>query len=189
MEKIWRSSRRAAFVSPFVLFCLLTLALAPKGESDSNQQPIKTSTRLVTISLTTADNRVILASQHEGEMITTGPDEGDKLGITPHILNNGSVVLEFFCVTRFMKKNGVVGGTTVGVGSLELDSTLPQAIPVNLNSRIQLSSIQLIDQLKATEDSDVRIFRAEPCPCCVSCGGFQTCGAGVILSCGNCSCD
>lgn len=185
MKKLGQALRRAVLISPLVLFCLLSLALAEKKASDSNQHPPKqASDRLITIRLTMSDNRVILVSQYDNEMITTGPQDGEKLGITPSILDSGAVVLDFSRVTKIIKKGAVVGASTTGIGSVELNSTLPQATPISL-----VSSIELIGISKMMEGTAIRISLREECPCCVSCGGQQTCGAGVNLSCGSCYCN
>lgn len=180
--KPYQALRSAVLVSPLVLFCLLPLALAEKRTSDSKQHtPVHASDRLIAITLTMYDNRMITVSQYDGEMITTGPKDGELLGITPRVSDTGLVVLEFARVTKIVKKGAVIGGSVASLGTMDLNSGVPQAAPINL-----ISSVQLIG---VSEESAVRIQRAPTCPCCVTCGGSETCGVNVVVDCGSCSCD
>lgn len=176
--------RTAALVSPLVLFALLTLSLAHERGFDVKEQiSVLASDRVITITLIMPDNRAITVSQYDGEMIRTGPKEGEVLGITPLILRDGSVALEFFRVTKIIKKNIVVGEAVMSIGNMELNSTLPQPSPINL-----ISSVQLISKSKPPEEDGVSISMRSQCPCCVTCGSQECCGLTVEMSCGSCSC-
>lgn len=174
----YQALRNAVLVSSLVLFCLLPLALAEKRTSDSKQPtPGHPSDRLIAISLTMYDNRKITVSQYDGEMITTGPKEGKLLGITPRLSDTGLVVLEFSSITKIVKKGAVIGGSVASLGTMDLNSGVSQAAPINL-----ISSVQLIG---VSEDSAVRIQTRPTCPCCVTCGGHETCGVNVVVDCGS----
>lgn len=185
MKKLGQALPKAAFASPILLFCFLSVALASRDLSTSKQHsPTQTSNGVITFRLTMSDGRFIQVSQRDGEMMTTGPHGGEKLGITPHILDNGSVGLDFFRVTKILKKGVVVGGSAAGIGSMELSSAHPQMAPIDL-----VYSVELVGVSRVERGSDVRIDRGpDPCPCCVTCGGYETCGDGVVLSCGSCTC-
>jgi hypothetical protein len=184
MKKAYDALRRAAVISPLVLFCFLSLALASKNAPDSKyHSSTQPSDSRITIRLTMSDGQVIMVSKRENEMITTGPSGGEKLGITPRVLDDGGIALDFSRVANITKNGAVIGASITGIGSIELNSARPQAIPINL-----ISSIELIGISKETGES--RIMRAgTPCPCCVTCGGSETCGDGVVLSCGSCQCE
>jgi len=185
MQKHRQALRRAALISPLVLFALFSFALAHKKAFDSKQQiAIPKSDREITISLKMTDNRVITISQYDGEMIRTGPKGGEMLGIIPRILDNGSVTLDFFRVTKIIKRNAAIGEAITSIGSMELNTTLPQSTPINL-----ISSIQLISISKSAEVSGVRAYSLQQCPCCVTCGGEESCGLSVQLDCGSCRCN
>lgn len=77
---------------------------------------IRPSDREITISLMMSDNRAITVSQYDGEMIKTGP-RGKKFGITPRMKYDGSIALEFFGVTRIIRRNAVVGEAITGIGA------------------------------------------------------------------------
>src|SRR6185369_5995491 len=130
MKKPSQAVRRTVFATPLILFCFLSIALASQRVLDSKHPPAHGSDTLITIRLIMADGRVILASQRSGEMITTGPHDGENLGIIPHVLDSGAVTLDFYRVTKILKRGAVVGGTTTGIGSMELISTLGQVAPV-----------------------------------------------------------
>src|SRR5436853_1325994 len=133
MKKIGQALRRAAFVSPLVFFGLFSLALAQNEKLNSKPHvSLQASDKVITITLKMSDNRVITVSQYDGEMVRTGPKEGEKLGITPYILDNGSVALDFFRITKIIRKGVVVGEATMSIGSMELNSPHPQATPISL---------------------------------------------------------
>jgi hypothetical protein len=185
MLKPRRALRRTVVISLLVLFALFSLGLAQKRTFNSNQQVIiLASDRIITISLKMSDNRVITVSQYDGQMIRTGPKGGEMLGITPRILDNGSVTLDFSRITKIIRRNAVVGEAITSVGSMELNSDLPQYTPISLISTIQLMSI-----LKEVNETRVGIYRLGQCPCCVTCDGEETCGMSVELSCGKCTCN
>ena len=159
MKKVYHALRRTVFIFPLVLFCFLSLALASKNASNSKHpSSAQASDSLVTIRLTMSDGRVILASQRDGEMITTGPQEGENLGIIPHPDATGAVTLDFFRISKILKKGAVVSGSNIWLASIELNSTFPQAAPLDL-----ISSIELIGVSKPLETSAVKIAN-EPGP-------------------------
>ena len=181
--KLYQALRRAVLVSPLLLFCLLSLALAENRVSDSiRDTPAHTSDRLIALSLTTYDNRVMTVSQYDGEMIITGPKEQEMLGIIPHIHDDSSVTLEFFRVAKVIRKNTIVGEAITGIGSMVLNTTLPQSTPISLISAVELISVSGLPEV-----SKVRPYNLQ-CPCCVTCDGWEVCGLSVQMSCGNCSC-
>ncbi|HEV7738075.1 MAG TPA: hypothetical protein VGO47_11970 [Chlamydiales bacterium] len=184
MKMLGEALRRAVLIFPLMLFCLLSLALAEKRIPKSNPHPpTQASSNLITIRLTMPDNQVILATQYEYEMITLGPPDGEKLGITPHLLDNGAVALDFSLITNGIERGTVVGGSRKDIGSMELNSTLPQATPTKLIKRIEIIIIS-----KAAEELGNRGLNKLSCPCCVSCDGQECCGLTVQMSCNSCSC-
>lgn len=184
MMKLYQALRRAMLVSPLVLFCFLSLALAEKRTLDSTRDtPAYISDRSIALRLTTYDNRVITVSQYDGEMITTGPKEQEMLGIIPRIHDDSSVTLEFFRVVKIIRKNTIVGDAVTGVGSMELKTTLPQSTSISL-----ISTIELISVSGLAEVSKVRPYNNQPCPCCVTCDGWEVCAVSVQMWCGSCSC-
>jgi hypothetical protein len=54
-------------------------------------------------------------------MIRTGPKCGIMLGITPVVLDNGSVKLYFSSVSKITKEGVVVGEKIIDLGNMELD--------------------------------------------------------------------
>lgn len=184
MMKLYQALRRAVLVSPLVLFCLLSLALAENRISDlTRDKPAHISDRLIALSLTTYDNRVMTVSQYDGEMITAGAKDQEMLGIIPRIHDDSSITLEFFRVSKIIRKNTIVGEAIDGVGSMELKTMLPQSTPINL-----ISAIELISVSGLAEGSKVRPYNLQTCPCCVTCDGWEVCGLSVRMSCGSCSC-
>lgn len=181
MQQRRQAVRTAALVSPLVLLALFSFAPAQDIAFASKQQTaILASDKEITISLKMSDDRVIIVSQYVGEMIRTGPKEGDVLGIIPRIQDDGSIKLDFFRVAKIIKRDEVVGEAITSVGSMELNTTLPQSTPINL-----ISSIQLVSISKLAEESDVR-RNSQQAGCCVTCGGEQTCGLSVQVECGSC---
>lgn len=198
IKKLHHLSFKALLISILMLFCLFSIGSAERGSSDSDRPLLQpTSDRLITIRLTMSNGQVIQVSQYDSKMIITGPVGGEKIGITPHILENSRVALDFSHVTKSID-GSESGRTIVSIGSMELNSALPRATPVSL-----ISSIELIGISTMSEGAAVRVGfwqntsskqkhppkLREECPCCVTCGGNQTCGVNVQMSCGSCNCD
>lgn len=186
MQTARRPLRTTALLSPLVVLALFPFAPAQKIGIDSTQQSsVRASDREIMIRLRTSDNHVIVASQYDGEMIKTGREGGEMFGITPHILDDGSVTLEFFRINKILNRNVVVGEAVKGVGRVGLDTTVPQSTPID-----RIVTVELINISKSARAAGVKIndFGLQDCPCCVTCGGETTCGLYVIVSCGSCAC-
>src|ERR1051325_10992479 len=108
MQKARRPLSGTALLSPLVIYALFPFALAQTVGIESTQQlPEQTSSRVILIRLKTFDDRTIVASQYEGQMIRTGQEGGEMFGITPRILEDGSVALDF-CRIRWSLKRSVI---------------------------------------------------------------------------------
>lgn len=183
MNKLYHVLYRAVLISPFLLFCLLSFALAEKKTADPSQHlAAQTLPGLITVRLRMSDGRIVLASQHDNGMITTEVPRGEKLGITPHVISNGVVTIDF---SRIIKAEAMGGRTIVGLGSIQLNSALPRATPLDSVSSIELIGISKVEATPLSTGFGLGV----PCPCCVTCGGYETCGVNVTLSCGSCICD
>jgi hypothetical protein len=173
---------RTGLISPLILLTLCSFALAHKIIPASNQQiAMPASNKEITISLKMADKRMITVSEYEGEMIRTGQKEGKMLGITPWLLNDGSVKLDFFEIIKIKKNEVIIGESITSLGSMKLNGSFPQSTSIS-----QISTIQLVAVAKAKEGAEARLYVS--CPCCVTCNGETTCGISVQLDCGSCNC-
>jgi hypothetical protein len=182
MHKRFQALRRAAVISPLLMFILLSFAGAQGSVLGlDGQAAMLTPSKVITIRMVMSDNKEITVSQYDGEMIRTGPKNGEKLGITPRILDNGSVALDFFRVTKITKRDIVVGEAATSIGGIELNSALPQSTPIGLIYSIQLIGISEAAKYPEAETNTV-------CPCCVTCGDEESCGLSVQMSCGRCKC-
>jgi len=178
-----RPLRTAALVSPFLLFALFSFALARDFPITSGSDLTQArSHREITIKLTLPNERTITVSQYDGQMIRTGREGEEIIGIMPRVLEDGSVALEFFRIWKIMRRNSVIGESVASAGSITFDGTTPQAAPIDRVSTVQLISV--------SKPSEMRITDSEygQCPCCVTCNGEETCGLAVNLQCGSCRC-
>lgn len=175
-----RTCRHAAMISLLVVLTLFSFVSAQnKASSNSGQQPVITeSPNLITLHLKLSNNRTITVTQYDGEMITTGP-ANDLLGITPRLLDTGSVALDFFHITEFTKAGLVVGKNVANIGSMELNNNLPQSTPIN-----RIFSIELVNISKGGKDVEMNLRDY----CCVTCNNEQTCARCVEMYCGQCGC-
>jgi hypothetical protein len=179
MQNPCKPRYRAVVVLPVVMFALYTFAFANETVLHQSQQiALPATEHLILISLKASDNQVTTISQFAGEMIRTGRKDGEMLGITPTALDNGSVKLDLFRITKIFKGKNIIGEAITNIGSMVLDTASPQ--PLNIN---QITTIQLINISKV-----VRQNSWGDCPCCVTCGGVENCGASVQMSCGSCTC-
>jgi hypothetical protein len=184
MKMIAQIRRKAVFLFPLLLFCCFTLALASTSFDKSRKHASTNELNgVITLRLVLSNNREVLVSQYAGEMLTVGPKDGNKLGITPRISDTGAVAVEFAQVTKTVKDGVLAGGSTTGIGRLELSSSGPQITSLN-----QISSIELIGIAKGVDTAGVRLQSIQGCPCCVTCDGEECCGLSVQMSCGRCSC-
>ena len=184
MYKPRQALRRAAVISPLVLFVLISIALAQQIASSTNPVAVGASGKIVTLSLLLPNGREIIVSQLDGEMLRTGPKGGETLGITPAVLDNDAVKLYFFRVTKITKKNTVIGEKITNIGSVDIDNALPQASPVAF-----IAGIRLLSVTRGIQESRIRIESLPRCPCCLTCDNVETCGSGVVVpDCGSCMC-
>jgi hypothetical protein len=173
---------RTGLISPLILLTLCSFALAYKTTLDPKQQiAMPASNKEITISLKMADKRKITVSEYDGEMIRTGQKEGTMLGITPWLLDDGSVKLDFFQIVKIKKDELIIGESITSLGSMKLNGSFPQLTPIS-----QISTIQLVAIAKPKEGAEAKLYVS--CPCCVTCHDETTCGLSVVLDCGNCNC-
>lgn len=178
MQKHRQPSRLVAAICFLGVLSVFSIVSAQNTTFDElNQQSPMTEPRvLITVHLTLPNNRAIMVSQFDGEMITTGRAD-NILGIIPHVLDNGSVSLDFYHVTRITELNMAITEELIGLGSIEMDGTRSRSAPVDTISKIQVMSV--------TKARKFKPFRAG---CCVTCDGETTCGVCVEVWCGTCGC-
>jgi len=177
--------RRAAVISPLAMFVLFAFASGQNKQHNPDKEAIiHPSNKLITVMLTMPDGRTATISQYDGEMLTAD-FEGEALGIVPHTLDNGTVVLYFSRIVRTIKKNIVVGEKISNIGDLEVSDSLPRSTPTTLISTVQV--VRTSEEVVA-ESKRVIPYALSDCPCCVTCGSERFCGVEVNASCGNCAC-
>jgi hypothetical protein len=184
MQNCRKCLYRAIVISPLILFVLYSLAFAHKRPLNPDPQIVPTARgdQEITLSIRTSDDRIVTVSQYPGEMIRTGPRGGEMLGITPFLMDDGSVRLEFSQINKIIKRKAIIGESITSLGSMELHSSLPMSPRLN-----RISTIQLVQVSKSMEQS-VTPQNGGECPCCVTCDGEETCGISVQASCGSCRC-
>jgi hypothetical protein len=176
MQKYRQPPRMVVSISLLATFSLFSFVCA-QTRPDSNQQiaPVG-SHKLITVRLRLSNDREITVSQYDDEMITIAR-AGEMFGITPHVLDNGSVGVDFFDVARITTLNAGVGEKITSIGSMELNDTLPQSTPTDLISQIQVMRVsEVVKKYRPMNKSF----------CCITCDGLQTCGSSVEMSCGSC---
>lgn len=176
---------KVVVILPIVIFTLYTFTFAHQGHPNAQEQSISSvSDQEIAIRLKLSDDRFITISQYSGEMIKAGPQNGERLGITPRVLDDGRVTLEFFRIRKIIKGNVNLSESIISLGTMELNAAFAQSLSVS-----GIASVQLLGVSKSPGRSVMRVNYSQPgCPCCVTCDGWEMCGLSVQMSCGSCSC-
>lgn len=181
MQKPRQSIRQAVIISPIIMFTLFSFGWAQGRVSKLKDQPaLQAAENLITIKITSFDNRLMTLTQPAGEMLTIGKDN-EFLGITPRIVDD-KVILEFSHISKISNNNSIIGEHITSLGSMDMSSNLPQASFIS-----SIASIQLIGISQTPKAPGAETNRAG---CCLICeDGQQTCAKCVELYCGACGCN